>query len=461
MRKALFWTLTICLLVGMIGCGEDEEEEKAKEPAKLLLTEPINGGEMSANGSLIVTFDMAVTEVKVNGVHAEVAGSSATWRGQGLQVGEQAFRIEWTDENGNSGSQDITLIVEVPDTTPPEVSEVNVKSGTTDVDAGKLNDEGIIIKFSERIDTGRSKDAFVLLLQGSPIVWTPQWSDGDTQVTLEPGPKTKLRPGSEYTLTISGYFDGAGNEGGPMEINFATAGVSLPTEDLKLWLMADKGVELNGSSVTLWQDQSGNGADAEQGSAANQPTLDENAINGLPALSFDGVDDFLTFTLPIDGLSGMTIFVVSAATQDIEIPFPHCQYAAIFWNETASWGTAHVTPLQNAVWIRFGTGQTQTIPVVYRYNTPVGEDFTVVAATMEGITDYLYVNGELVLTNEKPAGQDTIANQRDLGNIGRGYNDDTYFPGMIAEVLVYTKTLSDTERQDAEKYLSDKYSIKR
>jgi hypothetical protein len=31
---------------------------------------------------------------------------------------------------------------------------------------------------------------------------------------------------------------------------------------------------------------------------------------------------------------------------------------------------------------------------------------------------------------------------------------------MIAEVLVYTKTLSDTERQEVEKYLSDKYSIR-
>ena len=295
---------------------------------------------------------------------------------------------------------------------------------------------------------------------GSELVWTPEWSEGDTQVTLKPGPKTKLRAGSEYSLTIHSYYDGAGNPGAASEISFSTAGVYVPTDSLKLWLKADAGVELSGSKVTLWADQSGNGADAEQGNSANQPVLDDNAINGLPALSFDGVDDFLTFTLPINGLSGMTIFVVSAATQDIEIVFPHCQYAAIFWNETASWGTAHVTPLQGAVWIRFGTGQTQTIPVVYRYDTPVGEDFTVVAAAMEGITDYLYVNGELVLTNEKPAGQDTIANQRDLGNIGRGYNDNTYFPGMIAEVLVYTKTLSDTERQDVEKYLSDKYSIR-
>ena len=79
---------------------------------------------------------------------------------------------------------------------------------------------------------------------------------------------------------------------------------------------------------------------------------------------------------------------------------------------------------------------------------------------MDGITDYLYINGDLVLTNEKPAGQEALGHQEDVGNIGRGYDDNTYFPGMIAEIFIYNKALSDDERSQVENYLSDKYSIR-
>jgi hypothetical protein len=238
-------------------------------------------------------------------------------------------------------------------------------------------------------------------------------------------------------------------------LSTATAAVSIPTEGLKLWLEADAGITLEGSNVSGWADQSGNGTDAGQTVEANQPTLMANAINGLPAVSFDGVDDFMTFTLPINGLTGITIILVSAATQDIAPPWPHCQNAAIFWNESASWGTVHVTPLQQAVWIRFGTGQTQPLPVKFDWGVPKADEFTITAAMMDGVKDYLYINHELVLENEKPQGE--LGNHRDTGNLGRGYNDDTYFPGKIAAVLVYTRTLPDSQRCEVEEYLHNKY----
>jgi hypothetical protein len=235
----------------------------------------------------------------------------------------------------------------------------------------------------------------------------------------------------------------------------ASAAMSITTEGLKLWLEADAGITLSGSNVSAWADQSGSGANAAQTVDANQPVLMANSINGLPAVDFDGVDDFMTFTLPINDLTGMTIFVVSAATQDVTPPFPYCQNAAIFWNESASWGTVHVTPLQSAVWIRFGTGSTQTLPVKFDYAAPMADVFTITTAMMDGANDYLYVNGDQVLENTKPQG--VIANNRDTGNLGRGYNDDTYFPGKIAAVLVYDRTLPASQRQEVEEYLNVKY----
>jgi len=449
--------LTIGLLGGMTGCGEDEEEEK--EPAKMLETDPAGGGEISANGSLLITFDGAVTEVKVNGFPAETAGSKATWKAQGLQAGSQTLKIEWVDENGNTGSEDIALTVTALDAIPPEVGEVNIEGGATDIDPDKLNVDGIVVKFSERIDTSRSKDAFALFDQGgSQIAWIPQWSEDNTQVTLMPGPKTKLRPGSEYSLIISGYFDGAGNEGSAMEVKFATAGVNVPTEGLMLWLKPDEGITLRGSSVSEWADQSGNGVDAEQDAEDKQPVLEENAINGLPALAFDGQDDDLAFTLPVNGLENLTIFLVGAATEAGVDPAWHfANRAALAWTEIGDWGTVHVTPLQEGVYIRFGTGQTQPLPVGITYSNPIEDEFTIATAVMEGKRDRLYVKGELVYDEEQRA-QAPVGNTGDIGYLGRGH--EGHWPGRIAEVLVYTRTLPDDERQQVEEYLSGKYSIK-
>ena len=117
MKRAQFLTIVtlfaIALMAAMIGCGGDEEEAAAK----IVETEPVNGGEMFDTGDLVMTFDMTVTSVTVNGTHAEIADNGATWAAKGLAVGEQALMIRWTDKNGNSGSQEITLTINKADVT--------------------------------------------------------------------------------------------------------------------------------------------------------------------------------------------------------------------------------------------------------------------------------------------------------------------------------------------------------
>jgi hypothetical protein len=92
------------------------------------------------------------------------------------------------------------------------------------------------------------------------------------------------------------------------------------------------------------------------------------------------------------------------------------------------------------------------------YSRPVsaGSAFTRTAAIKDGATDRLYVDGELVLSQGERL--PTLAGHRNIGNLGRGYNDDTYFAGHIAEVLVFTRALSEAERVQVEQYLAGKYS---
>jgi len=62
-----------------------------------------------------------------------------------------------------------------------------------------------------------------------------------------------------------------------------------------LWLDADDAstVILNGSTVSRWDDKSGNGRNAVQNTAANQPIYTLAGQNGRSVLTFDGSDDFM------------------------------------------------------------------------------------------------------------------------------------------------------------------------
>src|SRR5256885_731489 len=80
--------------------------------------------------------------------------------------------------------------------------------------------------------------------------------------------------------------------------DFAVTGGSAPTAatGLKVWFKAGAGLLQAGSGqASQWLDQSGNGNHASQSSSGAQPLYVPNAINGEPAVRFDGVNDYLSF----------------------------------------------------------------------------------------------------------------------------------------------------------------------
>ena len=70
--------------------------------------------------------------------------------------------------------------------------------------------------------------------------------------------------------------------------------VSFIISDLKVSRIARNGF------VETWYDQSGNGNDAVQATATEQPSIVQNGgivkLNGKPSVNFDGVDNYFTFT---------------------------------------------------------------------------------------------------------------------------------------------------------------------
>lgn len=62
-------------------------------------------------------------------------------------------------------------------------------------------------------------------------------------------------------------------------------------------VQADRGVTLNGTTVSAWADTSGNGKDYTQATGIKQPTYNATGLNGRPYMSFDGSNDNMTSLL--------------------------------------------------------------------------------------------------------------------------------------------------------------------
>jgi hypothetical protein len=329
-----------------------------------------------------------------------------------------------------------------PDTTAPNISLVRSAPGTNSATITWTTDEPA----TSQVDYGPTAS----YNQSSPL--------STAMVTSHSVTLSGLASSTEYHFRVKSQ-DASGNPASSGDNSFVTLAPSppsaIPLTGLRLWLKADQGVTQASGAVSRWADQSGRGVDATQAAAGSQPALINAAINGRPALAFDGLNDFLTFTLPVNGLTAMTLVLVSANTVNADGTGNGVANAPLFWNETAGWGTVHLSPFQGRVKFRFGTGQVNNLPVYPR--AWVGSNFTRAMAIKDGANEKLYLEGlqVLSLTGKLPA----IAVTSSTGNLGRGYNDNTYFGGRIAEVLVYDRALSDAERQQVDQYLNTKYFV--
>ena len=87
---------------------------------------------------------------------------------------------------------------------------------------------------------------------------------------------------------LHGRRFGAVNGGTYRELHFPEWTPLDLGASLALWLRADKGITLNGSTVSAWADQSGNGRHATQGAGSKQPAYvaSTSGLNGQPSMLF-------------------------------------------------------------------------------------------------------------------------------------------------------------------------------
>lgn len=226
--------------------------------------------------------------------------------------------------------------------------------------------------------------------------------------------------------------------------------------NLKFWVMADQGITKDYyGRVSEWEDCSPTGTNCvTQSTGSNMPYLLGNTRNGMPVVGFDGVNDFLESQgLIFSGSSSFTMFAVlmfNCNGGGVIAPISHGRTSGI------DYGTDPYIPfnwwyndyLASSLWDGAGMAQNSnaTRGTWYlgtsRYNKDTG-------------FHQQWLGGN-------PAGSSYYSMPSLTGGclqLGGLVSNGWWFPGQIAEVLIYDSNLSDTDRMAVEAYLKTKYAL--
>jgi fibronectin type 3 domain-containing protein len=212
----------------------------------------------------------------------------------------------------------------------------------------------------------------------------------------------------------------------------------------------------NGQPVAVWQDASGANYHAVAGAGA--PILVTNAINGKPALRFDGVDDYLTLPAGFqDFTAGITMYVVArpsnlqtgfklvalgngASQQNIGLGRAWDSSGLQYWTDN-SWG--------DTGWFNTTSGITSNQTKLFSVTQDAG-------AANASVYAEVAVNGIAL------AGGDVWSppvTTRSTNYIGKSFWNEGMFEGDIAEVIIYNRKLSSGEQSTVRAYLGQKYGL--
>jgi hypothetical protein len=256
---------------------------------------------------------------------------------------------------------------------------------------------------------------------------------------------TNLVANTQYYYRVKAV-NVAGQSGYSNEASVTTtsAGAPLPLTDLRLWLKADGLLARQGTNnlARTWFDQSGYTNDATQPTIASQPLWVDNAINGLPVVRFDGVND--NFPLPnvLNGTTQSEVFIVLKAAADMPVadkslwffgaPNSGGRYPAADGTITEGYGSSILRNIGNP---------TQPLDQYHLFNVAGAANYW--SARINGeVQSQAYANTYSVWTTPS-----------------LGYGQSLYFAGDMAEVMIFNRVLSSSERETVEGYLSLKYAL--
>ena len=218
------------------------------------------------------------------------------------------------------------------------------------------------------------------------------------------------------------------------ESNFGyTAAGDLDTAAIATWLGAASGY------VTTWYDQSGNGYNAVQTTAANQPLYVASGQNGKPVGRWDGINDSLivaSITLP----TFFSLLVAAKFTTAKPLLIEHSVNAA---NND---GFFLYGSNNDMVKIRRGIGNIHSVPGLLSWMTA---NWSVVSAVYDGT--HLVRRNAVAATNGTPTGTALSNSNATAGlYIGSRAGTSVFGQGDLAELVIGNIAWSAAQYQAAE-----------
>lgn len=222
--------------------------------------------------------------------------------------------------------------------------------------------------------------------------------------------------------------------------------------DLKLWLVADNVSGSDGDAVTTWTDSSGNGNDATQGTAANKPTIQVAEVNGHRAVLFDGVNDYIGGGLSYS-FTAQSVFIVTKWNGGGG-SFSRIITFSDAGNDYDT--TNHLIPLlRDDSTSSFGSWQGSAIRSAATITS--GNWFTW-ASINSGSVLQNYLDGVANASSYSASWSKTWT-RYNLGAQAQVAAPDSFFSGLIAEIIVIGREATPTERTDIQTYFETKYGL--
>jgi len=234
--------------------------------------------------------------------------------------------------------------------------------------------------------------------------------------------------------------------------------------NLQLWFDASTIAQSDNTAVSSWTDLSTNAWSFSQVSTTQQPTFRTNRQNRLPAVVFDGVDDFLASTAAVgimNNVPGCIMFLVAK------------------WNPTATGGRPFTIGASTSNTNRFNFSKgSDNLPTIT--GRRIDGEATISADTntfavdgnqffiCSGLIDY--INGFIkIYYNGLPYSQYTLttfggnSSATNSFAVRMGANAAASagqpFSGEICELIVYNRALSEDEISRIHAYLAAKWGI--
>lgn len=227
----------------------------------------------------------------------------------------------------------------------------------------------------------------------------------------------------------------------PRETGFNPRRVS----NLSMWLDAsDSSTITVGTGVSQWKDKSTNASLWAQSTGNNQPATGTQTLNGKNVLVFDGSNDTLTCSAPFNAYP-LTLFFVQRLTALTSFGMTYASGSGNDFNlrQDGTSGRIQIQMPSGAATYTsnlFLTTEAQVISIVY--------DSTIANSVA-------YLNGTAMTTFSGSFSQPLWSGTHHIGARAGSF----FMQGWIAEILVYSKTVSATERASITSYLGKKWGI--